>query len=84
MFSGVPNKSKGHATSYFDEHLSQNDYYSQGQTQAGHWIGVGSDRLGIPTGQVVTREAFLRLCGNQHPVTGEQITPNSSQPPHLL
>lgn len=75
MFSGIPQKNRAVAESYFDEHLSHNDYYTQGVSQAGHWIGAGADQLGLKTGEVVTREAFLRLCDNQHPETGQQLTP---------
>ena len=75
MFSGIPQKNRAGAESYFDEHLSHNDYYTQGQSQAGHWIGQGAEQLGLNPGGVVTREAFLRLCDNQHPDTGEQLTP---------
>ena len=60
---------------YFDEHLSHNDYYTQGVTQAGQWIGLGAERLGLRTGEAITREAFLRLGDNLHPMTGEQLTP---------
>ena len=60
---------------YFDEHLSHNDYYTQGVTQAGHWIGLGAEKLGLQTGEAITRDAFLRLCDNLHPMTGEQLTP---------
>ena len=75
MFSGIPQKNRAVAESYFDEHLSHNDYYTQGESQAGHWIGTGAQQLGLKPGEVVTREAFLRLCDNQHPETGEQLTP---------
>ncbi len=75
MFSGIPQKNRAGAESYFDEHLSQNDYYTQGETQRGQWLGIGAERLGLQPGGVVTREAFLHLCDNQHPVTGEQLTP---------
>lgn len=75
MFSGIPQKNRAGAESYFDEHLSQNDYYTQGETQRGQWLGIGSERLGLQPGGVVTREAFLHLCDNQHPTTGEQLTP---------
>jgi conjugative relaxase-like TrwC/TraI family protein len=75
MFSGIPQKNRAGAESYFDEHLSHNDYYTQGQTQHGEWLGIGAERLGLQPGGVVTREAFLHLCDNQHPVTGEQLTP---------
>ena len=75
MFSGIPQKNRTVAESYFDEHLSHNDYYTQGESQAGHWIGTGAQQLELKPGEVVTREAFLRLCDNQHPDTGEQLTP---------
>src|ERR1022692_3779271 len=80
MFSGIPQKNRQAAETYFDEHLSHNDYYSQGEVladdhHAGHWIGVGVERLGLKQGEVVTRDAFLKLCDNQHPETVEQLTP---------
>ena len=74
MFTGKPQKNRGAATTYFDEHLSHNDYYSQAETQAGHWIGVGSERLGLRAGETVTREAFLRLCDNLHPESAKKLT----------
>jgi conjugative relaxase-like TrwC/TraI family protein len=74
MFTAKPQKNRAAATEYFDEHLSQNDYYSQGQTQAGHWIGEGAERLGLENDTSVSREAFLRLCDNQHPETGKKLT----------
>jgi conjugative relaxase-like TrwC/TraI family protein len=75
MFSGIPQKSRAGAESYFDEHLSHNDYYTQKATQQGEWLGIGTERLGLKMGGVVTRDVFLRLCDNQHPKTGEQLTP---------
>jgi len=75
MFSGIPQKNRAVAESYFDEHLSHNDYYTQGVSQAGHWIGMGAQQLGLKPGEVVTRDAFLRLCDNQHPESGQQLTP---------
>jgi conjugative relaxase-like TrwC/TraI family protein len=75
MFTGVPQKHRQTAETYFDEHLSHNDYYTQGQTQHGQWIGLGAERLGLKPGDVVTRDEFLRLCDNQHPLTGERLTP---------
>jgi len=75
MFSGIPQKHRQAAETYFDEHLSHDDYYSQGEKEHGHWIGLGAERLGLQQGEVVSREAFLRLCDNQHPQTGEQLTP---------
>ncbi len=75
MFSGIPQKNRAGAEMYFDEHLSHNDYYTQGEAEHGHWIGAGAERLGLQPGGVVTRETFLKLCDNQHPETGEQLTP---------
>ena len=79
MFSAIPQKNRVAATTYFDEHLSHNDYYTQGEVlahdQGGHWIGIGAERLGLQPGEAVTREVFLRLCDNLHPMTGERLTP---------
>ena len=75
MFSGIPQKNRAGAETYFDEHLSHNDYYTQAETEHGHWIGAGAERLGLQPGGVVSRETFLKLCDNQHPETGEQLTP---------
>jgi conjugative relaxase-like TrwC/TraI family protein len=75
MFTAKPQKNRASATEYFDEHLAQNDYYSEGQKQAGYWIGQGAQRLGLKEGESVNRDAFLRLCDNQHPDTGQKLTP---------
>src|SRR5580658_10284978 len=77
MFSGIPQKNRQAAETYFDEHLSHNDYYSQGQNECGHWIGVGAEMLGLKPGEVVTRETFLKLCDNRNPETNEQLTPQN-------
>jgi conjugative relaxase-like TrwC/TraI family protein len=83
MFSAIPQKNRVAATTYFDEHLSHNDYYTQGEVvahdQGGHWIGIGAERLGLQPGEAVTREVFLRLCDNLHPITGERLTPQQSR-----
>jgi conjugative relaxase-like TrwC/TraI family protein len=74
VFTGVSQKDKAIAKSYFDEHLSHNDYYTQGEVEVGRWIGMGAERLGLIEGQPVDREAFMRLCENQHPATGKLLT----------
>jgi conjugative relaxase-like TrwC/TraI family protein len=74
VFTGVPQKDKAVAKSYFDEHLSHNDYYTQGEVEVGRWIGMGAERLGLIEGQPVDREAFMRLCDNLHPSTGILLT----------
>ena len=74
MFSGLPQKNPKSARTYFDEHLSINDYYSADQTAYGYWIGLGTQRLGIKEGGIVKRTDFLALCDNTHPATGELPT----------
>ena len=61
------------AREYFEEHRRVGDYYDEGQRVAGEWIGLGAERLGL-SGKV-RAEDFLRLCENQHPATGEKLTP---------
>lgn len=60
------------AKEYFEEHLCVGDYYDEGQRVAGEWVGNGAELLGL-SGKVEA-EAFLRLCENQHPETGETLT----------
>ena len=61
-----------HAQEYFEEHLCVGDYYDEGQSVAGQWIGAGAEQLGL-TGKI-RADDFLRLCENQHPTTGETLT----------
>ncbi len=72
MFTVVAQKNLGDAESYFDEHLSQNDYYAAGEIRPGQLIGTGAERLGL-MGEV-SREQFHALCENQNPGTGERLT----------
>ncbi len=60
------------AKEYFEEHLCVGEYYDEGQRVAGQWFGLGAERLGL-AGKVGT-EAFLRLCENRHPASGETLT----------
>ncbi len=72
MFTAVAHKNLADAESYFDEHLSQNDYYSAGEIHPGRWIGVGAERLELS--KAVTREQFHALCENRNPNDGERLT----------
>lgn len=74
MFSAVAHKNLAAAEGYFDEHLSQNDYYSAGELHPGQWIGAGAERLGLNAEQAVSREQFHALCQNEHPHSGERLT----------
>ena len=75
MFTVVAHKNLGHAESYFDEHLSQNDYYAAGEIRPGQWIGAGAERLGLSN--KATRDQFHALCENQNPNDGERLTQRS-------
>ncbi len=60
------------AKSYFEQHLCVGDYYSEGESISGFWMGKGADKLGL-IGRV-TRDEFLRLCENLDPNTGKYLT----------
>ncbi len=74
MITARPQKNLATAKAYFREHLGQGDYHSEGQTVAGHWFGKGALRLGLDLAKPVGEAEFIRLCENQHPLTGEQLT----------
>src|SRR5262249_30347334 len=59
------------AEQYFEEHLCVGDYYDEGQRVAGEWFGLGAERIGL-SGKVRAHD-FLRLCENQHPVSGDTL-----------
>ncbi len=79
MLTTKSQKNRPAVEQYFDEHLTHNDYYSQGDVRPGRWIGEGPERLGLNEGAVVSREVFLALCDNWHPVTGESLTPRRNR-----
>lgn len=61
------------AKDYFKQELAQADYYMKdGQQISGEWHGLGAKALGLAGG--IDKESFERLCDNQHPETGEQLT----------
>ena len=74
MITGVVQKNNKVAKVYFDEHLSHNDYYTEGETEQGRWIGQGTEKLGLAEGQTVDRAVFMNLCDGLHPSTGERLT----------
>jgi hypothetical protein len=55
MFTGKSQKNLSAARQYFDEHLSQNDYYWQKETQAVYWIGAGAEQHGLKNDTAVTQ-----------------------------
>ena len=62
---------------YMHRHLSQNDYYSEGQKVTGIWRGDAAKRLGIE-GTPVIDEHFNALRENRNPLTGEKLRPRNS------
>lgn len=64
--------SLANAKTYFEEHLCVGDYYTEGESVSGKWIGQGAVMLGLAG--VVKRDAFLDLCDNLNPKTGELLT----------
>ena len=60
------------AESYFEEHLGAGDYYEEGNAVKGEWVGEGCKRLNLP--RQVEKNAFLGLCHNEHPISGERLT----------
>jgi conjugative relaxase-like TrwC/TraI family protein len=75
MLSPKTQYSLKNAREYFSEHLSTGDYYSEGHTTHGEWVGQGARQLGL-SAQVGQAE-FLALCENLHPTTGERLTQRS-------
>src|SRR5437868_3862440 len=64
-------KSAAGARSYFDEGLAREDYYTK-DAILGRWGGQAAERLGL-VGEV-QRQAFLALCDNKNPNTGQPLT----------
>ena len=70
-------KSAKEAEEYFTGKRAQQEasYYTRdGQEFAGYWYGKGAERLGL-AGRKVMDAAFVSLLNNEHPVSGEQLTP---------
>jgi len=65
--------SAAQTATYFDEHYSQDEYYTQGQTCVGQWLGKGAAALGL-AGEV-SREDFAALLQGINPRSGAVIIP---------
>jgi conjugative relaxase-like TrwC/TraI family protein len=74
MITGRPQKNLNTAKTYFRKHLTCGDYHSEHKTVQGYWFGKGAERLGLNLNSPVAEKEFLRLCDNQHPVTGKLLT----------
>jgi conjugative relaxase-like TrwC/TraI family protein len=65
--------SAGQTETYFDEHYSKDDYYTQGQICVGQWVGKGAADLGLAGD--VTREDFSALLQGINPRSGAVFIP---------
>jgi conjugative relaxase-like TrwC/TraI family protein len=65
------------AERYFEEHYSQDDYYTQGQTCIGQWIGKGAAELGLAGD--VNRDHFSALLRGIDPNNGRVLVPAATQ-----
>lgn len=63
---------------YLGNHLSANDYYSEGEKVTGQWWGKLTSALGLES-RDVNRTDFESLRNNLHPVTGEKLRPRISK-----
>ena len=85
LFDNLPKSSDSMFTSakirngstYLANHLSANDYYAKGEQVTGEWVGKGAESLGL-SGEVRS-EDFEALRVNQHPGTGERLTPRTKE-----
>jgi conjugative relaxase-like TrwC/TraI family protein len=57
---------------YFDEGLSKNDYYTEGQETNGVWFGKGAEKLGLAG--LVEKQDFESVIDNLDPKTGKPIS----------
>jgi len=73
----IQSKSAGHAKAYFSDALSKSDYFVSDQELAGFWQGKLAERLGL-SGET-TKEDFYALCENQHPKSGDHLTPRTKE-----
>ncbi|QDV42513.1 Multifunctional conjugation protein TraI [Stieleria neptunia] len=73
MLIATQSKNVAATRQYFDQVLTQGDYYL-GQEVNGQWHGKGADTLGLGCGTDVTKQQFASLLQGEHPVTGKSLT----------
>jgi conjugative relaxase-like TrwC/TraI family protein len=77
MIRMIQIKSAAHAEDYFNDAFSHTGYYVNGQEQTGRFQGKIADRLGLAG--IATKQAFHALCNNINPVTGQSLTPRTTE-----
>ncbi|HCG25111.1 MAG TPA: hypothetical protein DE060_00630, partial [Lentisphaeria bacterium] len=60
--------SHGSGKSFYANHLSSNDYYSEHENVVGYWLGELADAFGL-RGEIVTSEEFSLFQKNINPKT---------------
>jgi conjugative relaxase-like TrwC/TraI family protein len=79
-------KSAKAAKDYYTQHIAPGDgrYYTEENAvqMKGTWHGRASDMLGV-SGEV-NKEDFFALCDNEHPQTGERLTPRTREDRRVL
>ncbi len=73
MLIATQGKNVAATRQYFDQVLTQGDYYL-GQEINGQWHGRGADLLGLGRGNDVTKQQFAALLQGKHPVNGSDLT----------
>jgi conjugative relaxase-like TrwC/TraI family protein len=66
---------------YLDTHLVENDYYTAKEEKVvGTWAGKAAERMGIEGNTIHAGDiSFQRIRDNQHPITGEKLTPRTNK-----
>ncbi|QDT07450.1 Multifunctional conjugation protein TraI [Rubripirellula lacrimiformis] len=72
MLIATQGKSVSSTVQYFDQVLTQGDYYL-GQEVNGQWHGKGADALGLGRGTDVTKQQFSDLLQGKHPIDGTAL-----------
>ena len=72
MLTATQSKSIAGTQKYFDDVLTQGDYYL-GQEVTSTWNGRGVSILGLKAGTPVTRKQFQALLAGINPVTGKKF-----------
>ncbi len=73
MLIATQSKNIAATRQYFDQVLTQGDYYL-GQEINGQWHGKGAETLGLGGGTDVTKDQFSALLQGQHPTTGKPLS----------
>ncbi len=80
MVSVTAGQSPKVAANYFREHLTRDDYYSEGERIRGEWMGRGAERLGL-RGEV-EQEDFVAVISNELDRFDQESRPRRSKNCH--